>query len=142
MTKIYREGEVMDMTEAEETEAEQSVLEQLKAFVERPFDTQYKLELLADAIPVMAKPAEREGYVSIPYFDFPQMAFAWMELKNPYFSGEADGTEESPFTFAEDVPVVPGLWYTDGTNTWECIMAGFPSSFSDYNFFRIPEEFW
>lgn len=139
MTKIYDDGEIRDMTKAEEAEAEQSVLEQLRAYIERPLDLQYKVELLIDAIPVMPKPEDREGYSWIPLFNAQQMCFGWEEVKNPYFTAEADGTYLHPFTYADDVPCVRGLWYTDGEDIWECIMSGYPSRFADPNYFEVIE---
>lgn len=51
-----------------------------------------------------------------------------------------DGSDYTkPITYKEAMSVVKGLWYTDGSDVWECIKDGTPTGFDDKEYFDIVE---
>lgn len=51
-----------------------------------------------------------------------------------------DGSDYTkPITYKDGMSVVKGLWYTDGSDIWECIKDGTPTGFDDKEYFDIVE---
>ena len=51
-----------------------------------------------------------------------------------------DGTDYTrPITYKDGMTITKGLWYTDGSDIWECIKDGQANSFSDKEYFDIIE---
>lgn len=95
------------------------------------------IEDILASIPVLNKPANKEGYVLEQKYDQDAHAIVWEYIEDPVYKPSKAGTFIDPIDYVDGMTVNVGLWYTDGTDIWECIAEGIPSGFDDTGYFDI-----
>lgn len=112
--------------------------------------TENILKILAGSIEVKDKPTDDNG-VELPYkagYKWIQQCIwsngapviQWEQVVDEDYISENDGSDYTkPITYKAGMSVVKGLWYTDGTDVWECIKDGTPLGFDDKDYFDIIE---
>ena len=114
------------------------------AYVKKIEEERKQQELLNEAQNELLK------LVSVDYEESDKEGFKWKLIKigdvvvqKVYVEDDTplnDGSEYTkPITYKDGMSVEKGLWYTNGTNIWECIKEGTPTSFSDREYFDIIE---
>ncbi len=94
-----------------------------------------KQSQLLDLISITEEASDKKGYKWRIY------KIGDLEVKKEYIeipTEENDGSDyTTPITYKVGMEVTKGLWYTDGTDTWECIKDGMPLSFEDTDYFDV-----
>lgn len=108
------------------------------------------LKLLIESIKVEDKPTSEDG-TELPYkagYKWIQTCvwsngapiIQWEQVVDEDYISENDGSDyTTPITYKSAMSVVKGLWYTDGSDVWECIKDGTPTGFDDKEYFDIIE---
>lgn len=98
-------------------------------------EAEAKKDLLLGLITITEEPSDKEGY------NFKIYKIGDVVVKKEYIQNGDDLNDGSdytkPITYKEGMSVIKSAWYTDGTDIWECIKTGTPSSFSDTEYFDI-----
>lgn len=96
------------------------------------------VRMLVDSVTVPQKPAEKIGFITVPIYDHVGNSIVWTFEPDPNYLPENDGSDYlKPKRYVDGMTVTAGLWYTDGTDIWECIKSGTPSGFTDTEYFDI-----
>lgn len=134
---VYR-----DMTPAEITEItsqqEQAEREQFYATVGQPMSDAELLTAILASVERGAMPRSgKEGYVLKETYIAAENRTIWEYIPDPYYVPTADGSYLHPITYVDGMTVQTGLWYTDGSDIWECIKDGVPTGFGERAYFDI-----
>lgn len=93
---------------------------------------------ILDMVSVSYEDSDKEGYKYKVY------KLGDLTIKKEYVQIESETATENdgsdyikPITYTTGMTVTKGLWYTDGSDVWECIKDGTPTSFSDTEYFNI-----
>ena len=97
-----------------------------------------KLRALASALTVPPKPElpPKLGYKWALAYTWGESGYQWEMVYDP----EAVGTAKRPISFAPGMAVNQGWFYTDGIDTYVCILTGTPEKITDTTYFEKWEE--
>ncbi len=93
-------------------------------------------EELLNLISVTEEESDKEGF-KFKVYKIGDLVVKKEYIEIPMVNDGSDYTK--PLTYEVGMEVVEGLWYTDGSNVWECIKSGTPTSFEDKEYFDIVE---
>lgn len=121
----YVNGQYVEMTEAE-LEARREFERQIfYNEMNQPLTEERKLALFISSIPVLEKPADRDGYLWKQMYDANNNCFGWEEVADPFYVPTVDGSYLHPIPFEEGMEVTEGLFYIfEDENIWECVKNG------------------
>ena len=93
---------------------------------------------LIESVTIEYKKADKAGY-KLKCYKIGDTVFKEIYVKDDEVIMNDGSDYTKPITYKDGMSVEKGLWYTDGSDVWECIKEGQPTSFSDKEYFDIIE---
>ena len=93
---------------------------------------------LIESVTIEYKKSDKAGY-KLKCYKIGDTIFKEIYVKDDEILMNDGSDYTKPITYKDGMSVEKGLWYTDGSDVWECIKEGQPTSFSDKEYFDIIE---